>query len=307
MITPQYLRPGMKVGIVAPARKVSREEMEGAFETIRSWGLKPVEGRNLFRADRQFAGTHEERMSDFQEMLDDPEIRAVICARGGYGTVRLAGKLKPDRFLQYPKWIVGFSDVTVIHSLLNQVYQVETIHGPMGLHFSGEHHDPEGVESLRKVLFGERVEYTWPVHPLNITGNASGIITGGNLSVLYSLRGTPFDLYPASRILFIEDLEEYLYHIDRMMMNLKLGGWMEGLKGLIVGGMDRMNDNEIPFGKDAGSIVAEHAVTAKCPVAFGFPAGHLPPNMALVMGRKVRLEVAENQCRLRFCEEENSR
>ncbi len=300
MICPDYLEPGMKAGIVAPARSVSPAEMEPAMETLRSWGLIPVPGKHLYAADRQFAGTDAQRLADLQSLFDDPSVRLILCARGGYGTVRTVRKLDFTGFLRSPKWVVGFSDITVLHSLLQGSYQVESIHGPMALHFGGEQADPEGIEMLRKALFGEPIEYSWPAHPLNRPGSCRALLTGGNLSVLYSLRGSHLDLRPRHRLLFLEDLDEYLYHVDRMMQNLSLGGWLDGLNGLLLGGFSSMRDNEIPFGREAPEILADHARGGSFPVAFGFPAGHLRPNMPLILGRVAELEVRPEGSRLKF-------
>ncbi|HDR89507.1 MAG TPA: LD-carboxypeptidase [Bacteroidetes bacterium] len=300
MISPEYLQPGMKAGVMAPARKVAPEEMYACMETLQHWGLEPVAGSHLYAGHGQFAGTDRERLADLQDMLDNPDIRLILFARGGYGTTRLLRYLDFSSFMRSPKWLAGFSDITALHSHLQTNLHVESIHASMALHFGGKHADPEGVESLRKVLFGEPVEYRWEPHPLNRIGTCRGILCGGNLSVLYSLRGTSYDLLTGHRILFLEDVDEYLYHIDRMMNNLWLGNRLDSLKGLIAGGFDRMHDNETPFGKNAENIVAGYTEGSGYPVSFGFPAGHCRPNLALILGRTVEMEVAQTGCRLRF-------
>lgn len=291
MKTPQNLSKGDKIGIAAPARKISIEELKPAIELLKNWGLEPVFASNLFYSDNQYAGMDEERLDGFQKLLDDPEIKAILCARGGYGTMRIIDKLDFSKFLLHPKWIAGYSDVTVLHSHINKNFGIETLHGSMPINFSAN--TPESLESLRKALFGEELSYATSNHSYNRTGKTEGVLTGGNLSILYSLSGSASDIETNGKILFIEDLEEYLYHIDRMMVQLKRSGKLQNLAGLIVGGMNNMNDNTIPFGKTAYEIIAEHVSAYDYPVCFGFPAGHLDDNRALILGRKITLSVAD--------------
>ena len=299
MITPPYLKSGDKIAIVAPARKVSPSEIDVAINTLRSWGLQVVTGQHLFGEINQYSGTDEKRAADLQMMLDDVDIKAVICARGGYGTVRIIDQLNFSIFEQHPKWIVGYSDITVLHSHIQTQFSIETLHATMPINFPDEGSEV-ATESLRKVLFGETLEYNIGTHPLNKPGNVSGILTGGNLSILYSLTGTSSDIQTQDKILFIEDLDEYLYHIDRMMMNLKRSGKLSGIKGLVVGGLAKMNDNAVPFGKQAEQIIAEYAQGAGIPVCFNFPAGHIAGNGALIMGRETQLDIDPNGVSLRF-------
>ena len=299
MITPRYLQPGDKIAIVATARKVLPSEMETAIQTFRAWGLQVVTGPHLFGANNQYSGTDDERAADLQMMLNDREIKAIICARGGYGTVRIIDQLDFSTFEQHPKWIVGYSDITVLHSHINTQFGIETLHATMPINFADEGAEPAN-ESLRSALFGETPVYHIPAHPLNIPGDISGALTGGNLSILYSLAGTPSDIQTRDKILFIEDLDEYLYHIDRMMMNLKRGEKLSGIKGLIVGGMTKMNDNTVPFGKQAEQIIADYAKEAGIPVCFNFPAGHIADNRALIMGREAQLSISESGVSLQF-------
>jgi len=299
MISPPYLKSGDKIAIVAPARKVIPSEMETAINTFRSWGLQVITGTHLFGAYNQYSGTDEERASDFQMMLDDKEIRAIVCARGGYGTVRIIDRLNFSTLEQHPKWIVGYSDITVLHSHIQSQYNIETLHATMPINFPDEG-TAVAIESLRKALFGEPLEYSIASAPLNLDGNASGILTGGNLSILYSLTGSASDIQTENKILFIEDLDEYLYHIDRMMMNLKRSGKLSGIKGLVVGGLTKMNDNAVPFGKQAEQIINEYGREAGIPVCFGFPAGHIPDNRALIMGREVQLSISPDNVSLQF-------
>lgn len=299
MITPPYLKPGDKVAIVAPARKVTPLEMDAAISTLTSWGLQVITGSHLFGAFNQFSGTDQERAEDFQSMLDKQEIKAIFCARGGYGTVRIIDKLNFTQFEQHPKWIVGYSDITVLHSHIQANLGIETMHAIMPINFA-DADNTEALESLRKALFGETLLYTTHAHPLNKTGSISGVVTGGNLSILYALSGSASDLNCDDKILFIEDLDEYLYHIDRMMQNLKRSGKLSQVKGMIVGGMTKMNDNAIAFGKTAEQIVAEYAHEAGIPICFGFPAGHLNNNRALILGREIQLNIHKEHVSIEF-------
>ncbi len=287
MIKPPFLKSGDTVGIVATARKVSLEEINPAINILQQWGLKPVIGKTIGMMNNQFAGNDSERIQDLQSMLDDSTIKAIICARGGYGTVRIIDHLDFSNFINQPKWICGFSDVTVLHSHVNQNFKIATIHSPMCFNF------PKSLElnTLKKALFGDELVYRMPAHPLNKKGNVIGELAGGNLSILYSLVGSNSDIDTDGKILFLEDLDEYLYHIERMMMNLKRSGKLNKIKGLIVGGMTDMKDNQVPFGKTAEEIILDTVKDFDFPVCFGFPAGHVDNNSALIMGGIVCMEV----------------
>ncbi len=302
MIRPLSLQTGDTVGIVAPARKITPEEINGFFALMKTWGFRIKTGNHLFDEYHQFAGEDRIRMADVQKMLDDPEVKTVFFARGGYGTVRIASQLDFSPFRRNPKWLVGFSDLTVMHSLVNNLVGVETLHAEMPVNYTGEEERKESLESIRQVLTGENPIYRIPAHLFNIPGRTTGILTGGNLSVLFSLRGTPLDIQPEGKILFIEDLDEYLYHIDRMMMNLEVGGILRKVKGIVVGYMNDMHDNEVPFGKDAYGIINERVKRLGIPVCFGFPAGHQKKNLALAMGAEVELEVKEDEVILKIKE-----
>ncbi len=291
MITPKNLKKGDKIGIVAPARKIEMHEIETAISVFESWGLIVELGNNVFASDNQFAGTDQQRAEDLQNMLDNPEVKAVVCARGGYGTIRLLPFLDFSNFIRSPKWIVGYSDITALHAHLNQNLGAQSIHAIMPLNFPKDRSENESVMSLKRALFGEQICYKIQQHQFNRFGTAEGEIVGGNLSVLYSIAGTKYDINTDGKILVLEDLDEYLYHIDRMMMNLKLGGKLEKLKALIVGGMTDMNDNTSPFGKTAYEIIHDVVNEYDYPVCFNFPAGHIDNNFALVLGCRCKLEV----------------
>jgi muramoyltetrapeptide carboxypeptidase len=267
---------------------------------ITSWDLKVVFGNYLFHRRNSFAGTDKQRASDFQRMLDDPDIRAILCARGGYGTVRIMDKLNFDNYLKHPKWIAGYSDITVMHAFLQQCLGAESIHGAMPRVVPPDRPDVVSFDTLRAMLFGEVKEYALPPGKLNIPGQATGTLVGGNLSVLYSVSGSSYDPETLGRILFIEDLNEYLYHVDRMIMNLKIRGRLKGLNGLIVGTMSGMKSSPSGFHKPAYEIIREAVAEYDYPVMFGFPAGHGRPNLALPMGREISLTVSATGSTLKF-------
>ena len=300
MIRPRYLRKGDTVGITAPAGCLKRKEIDPAVELIRSWGLNVVFGKHVLSKRHSFAGTDNQRAEDLQQMLDDRSVNAIICARGGYGTIRIINNIKFGHFLKHPKWIAGYSDITILHGALQQCLGVESIHGAMPRVVPPELPDVVSFDSLRAMLFGEISEYTLQPHKMNISGTAGGTLVGGNLSVLYSISGTCYDPDTYGKILFIEDLGEYLYHIDRMMMNLKLRGKLEHLSGLIVGDMLNMKGSASGFTKPAYKIIREAVAPYGYPVMFNFPAGHSHPNLALPMGREVVLEVGRDRCKLSF-------
>ncbi len=289
MISPPFLKKGDKVGIVAPARKIGQEELAPSLEIIRSNGLDVVYSNSIFSEDHQFAGSDLVRANELQQMLDDKSIKAIMFARGGYGSVRIIDKLDFSNFISNPCWLVGYSDATVFHSHVLQNFDIQTLHASMPINF--KENTIVALESLFNVLCGRLPQYEFNPQHLNRNGNSEGILTGGNLSVLYSLLGSNSFPKTDGRILFLEDLDEYLYHIDRMMMGLKRAGVLSNLTGLLIGSMTDMNDNTIPFGKTAEEIILETVDEYDYPVYFGFPAGHITDNMAIVMGSKVSIRV----------------
>lgn len=292
MIKPPSLIKGDKIGLVAPARKINLEEIEYAIKLVENEGFVPIYNNDLFSVDNQFAGSDVLRARSIQQLLDEKDIKAILSARGGYGSIRIVDLLDFSKFKTHPKWFIGFSDITVFHSHINKNFNVQTLHASMPLSFP--ENSPEALKSLFNLLRGERAQYNIDRNPLNKPGYSEGLLTGGNLSVLYSLMGSASFPDMDNKILFIEDLDEYLYHIDRMMMALKRAGVLENLNGLIVGGMTGMNDNEIPFGKTAYQIVREAVEDYDYPVCFGFPAGHINDNRPLIMGAKVQLDVNDH-------------
>ncbi len=297
MKIPPYLKKGDTVAIVCTARKFFPEDAIPAKELLESWGLKTKLGNTIGLDSCQLGGTDAQRAVDFQNMMDDDNIKAIWCARGGYGTVRIIDMLDFTKFKKHPKWIMGFSDVTVLHSHAN-VERVATLHSIMP--FTVPKAPEEVKETLRKALFGEPIEYVIPTVSYNVKGKAAGELVGGNLSILYSLFGSKSSLDTNGKILYIEDLDEYLYHVDRMMQNMKRNGYFENVKGLIVGGMTDMHDNEIPFGQNAVQIITAIASQYNIPIAFDFPAGHMKDNRTLILGKQVDFEVNDKEVKLKF-------
>ena len=297
MITPPILQKGDTIAILATARKNIDDNLKPAIDLLHGWGLEVIIGKSIGLDDNQLAGTDEQRAADFQQQLDNPNIKAIWCVRGGYGTVRMIDLLDFTKFKQSPKWIIGFSDVTVLHNHLNTM-GFKSIHGIMPISLPKA--TPEAIESLRIAMFGKPLEYTIGPDTMNRLGNASGELVGGNLSILYSLFGSKSAIDCTDKILFIEDLDEYLYHIDRMMMNLKRNGCLESIKGIIVGGMEKMRDNEIPWGKNALEIIADVTKKYNIPIIYNFPAGHIHDNRALILGSKVTIHLDKNSSRVIF-------
>ena len=293
------LRPGDRIAILSTARKIEPAELNAAIHAFESWGLEVVLGKTIGASYNQFAGDDALRLQDLQQMLDDESIKAIVCARGGYGTTRIIDQVDFTHFKKHPKWLVGFSDVTTLHSHIHNL-GIETIHAIMPVLFAKEGAAPS-VESLRQLLFGEEITYTAAPHEFNRSGSGTGQLVGGNLSMLHNLTGTRSDIQTDGKNLFLEDLDEYLYHIDRMMVHLDRSGKLANLAGLIIGDMSDMHDNAIPFGKTAYEIILEHTGKYNYPVCYGFPVGHEPLNLALVCGREATLEVSEAGARLVYC------
>lgn len=292
------LQKGDKVAIIATARKITLPEIEYAVQTFERWELEVAVGQTIGASHHIFAGDDALRLQDFQAMLDDPNIKAIICARGGYGTSRIIDRVNFNAFEREPKWIVGFSDVTTLHSHIHNL-GIETVHAIMPLLFPQDG-TAAAIESLRQTLFGETPAYEIAPHSLNRSGKAAGRLVGGNLSLLQTLTATRSDIDTRDKILFIEDIGEYLYNIDRMMVHLDRSGKLEGLAGLLVGHFSGPQDNAIPFGKDAYEIIAEHVAKYDFPVCFNFPVGHEPLNIALICGREATLEVRQDGVSLEY-------
>ncbi len=279
------LEKGDQILILSTARKISPEEVQPAIDLLEELGYVIKKGRNLHLECNQFSGSIKERIEDLQSALDDPNCKAIFCARGGYGTVQLIDHLDFSKFQQNPKWVIGYSDVTVLHNHINQNFGVPTLHATMPINMKGRELHGRAVKSLVHAIEGKGLSYSFPSEEeSNINGDIelTAPIVGGNLSIIYSLTGTKSQIDTRDKILFIEDLDEYLYHIDRMMMNLKRAGILKNLKALLVGGMSDMNDNEIPFGESAKEIIRRNVEEYAYPVIFGFPAGHIDNNLAII-------------------------
>ena len=293
------LKKGDKVALVATARKVTPEEVSPAVALLTSWGLRVTIPEGLYEVDNQMAGSDAHRAAILQAQIDDPEVKAVFCVRGGYGTARMVDSVDFGSLAENFKWIVGYSDVTVLHSHIASLYGLPTLHAtmPLNIPVDADKREYPSTESLRRFLFEGRLHYEFDRTDgdsvPNRAGECQAPVVGGNLSVLYSLLASPSDIDTDGRILLIEDLDEYLYHIDRMMTALKRAGRLRGLKGLIVGAMTDMHDNTVPFGRTAEQIVADAVAEYDYPVAFHCPFGHIgTENLALPLGVEVDLQVS---------------
>lgn len=297
MIIPQALKKGDHVAIVATARKISSEEINPMIHLLQQWGLIVHIPDGLFSSTNQFAGSDSHRATILQNAINDPNIKAVFCARGGYGTVRIIDTIDFSILKKYPKWIVGYSDVTVLHSHIHTHIGMPTLHATMAIDIPTPDKDlnTDSITSMRKFLFEQQINYQFPSHPLNRNGFAHGTVVGGNLSILYSICRSASDINTDNKILFIEDLDEYLYHIDRMMIQLKRCGKLSNLKALVVGAMTNMHDNNIPFGQTAEEIIMDAVCEYDYPVYFNAPFGHISTqNKALPLGIELSLKTENN-------------
>ena len=304
-VSPAFLKAGDIIGITAPAGYITSEEIRSAVQKMESWGYKIQIGETIDKRDFTFGGTDEERTKDFQQMLDDPKIKAIMCARGGYGVVRIIDKLNWEKFKAKPKWIIGFSDVTVFHSHLNKNFGIASIHSKMCNSFPddwslAEPIQIETIEAIQLALSGKKMKYTVTPNPQNKLGTADGVLIGGNLKMLETLAGTKSDINTAGKILFVEDTGEYMYNVDRMFWNLKRTGKLSQLKGLIVGGFKiKVDEDSDDFGKTLQDVVLEKVKAYHYPVCFDFPVGHQRNNYALKCGVKHRLIVSGTEANLK--------
>jgi muramoyltetrapeptide carboxypeptidase len=290
-IQPPYLKKGDKVAITCPAKKLPAP-MTDAIALLQSWGLEVVLGDTVTASYHQFAGDDEMRAADMQRFIDDDSIKAIIAARGGYGTIRMIDQVDFSRLQHNPKWLVGFSDITLLHSHLLSNYNLQSIHGQMPMNIPDA--SARSLQTLRKALFGEELSYEYKSNTLGRNGEATGILTGGNLSLLIAALGSASDVDYSGKILFIEDVGEYLYSIDRMLFTLKRAGKLQNLAGLIVGGFTGIKDNDIPFGQTVPEIVMNVVKDYNYPVCFDFPAGHIPDNLSIVLGRPATLFIEDH-------------
>lgn len=296
MKTPKYLSKGSKIAIVSPAGYINPDFVKSAEAYLKSIGYNVEISEHCLGRFNQMASTDDERLADLQQALDNPEINAILCSRGGYGVNHIIDKIDMTKFAKKPKWILGFSDITNLHLLANK-HGVRSLHCQMA---KAIHNNSEAkcIKNIFRILEGEKISYTFEPNELNRKGTVKGELIGGNMSIIYSLQGTDFAIDCDDKILFIEDLNEYLYHLDRMMLNLKMSGKLAKLRGLVVGSFSDMKDNASPFGKTAYEIVKAHTAEYSYPIGFGIPVGHIDDNQPLVEGGQYRLEISDTNCSL---------
>lgn len=300
MRIPPYLQPGDTIAIVCPAGYMPLERATTCIETLQAWGYRVRAGNTLGGpSENYFSGTDDERLAELQQMLDDPEVKAILCGRGGYGLTRIIDRIDFSRFVKAPKWIAGFSDITVLHTHIWSNYKIVTLHSPMAAAFNDGGADDVYVQSLRRTLAGEEANYTCPPHPFNRVGVATGRLVGGNLSLIAHLVGTASEIKTKEKILFLEDVGEYRYNIDRMLHQLKRSGRLDRLAGLVIGGFTESKDTMRPFGASVEEIIRDIVSQYDYPVCFGFPVSHDRENYALKIGVQHTLEVTPEKILLK--------
>jgi len=293
MTLPPYLQPNDTIALLCPAGYMPREKAITCIETLQSWGYRVREGKTLGgTSENYFSGTDDQRLAELQQNIDDPEIKAILCGRGGYGLTRIIDRIDFSRFEKDPKWIIGYSDVTVLHAHIWSNYKIATLHAPMASAFNDGEAGNEYIQSLRQAMAGQPAAYTCAGHPFNRPGTAAGRLIGGNLSLLAHLTGTSSDIKTKGKILFLEDIGEYRYNIDRMLYQLKRSGKFDQLAGLIIGGFTEIKDTTRPFGASVEEIIRDVVKEYDYPVCFGFPVSHEKENYALKIGLRFTLEVA---------------
>jgi muramoyltetrapeptide carboxypeptidase len=298
-ITPRFLKEGDEVAIISPSFCIDDDKVAAAVTVLESWGLKVKVGRNALKRNGPFAGSDDERLFDLQEATANTKIKAVFCARGGYGLSRIINRVDFAALKNNPKWYTGFSDITVLHLWLSEVAGVASVHGEMPLNFANPEKSEETIFTLKQALFGNLEKIEWSANVIR-PREVEAEVTGGNLTLLYSLRGTAADPSTEGKILFIEEVGEYYYHIDRMLSSLKLAGKLDGLAALVIGGMNKLEDIRIPWGKTIEETISDIVKDYDYPMYFGFPAGHVPDNRAFYIGRKSRLSVKGDLAELAF-------
>lgn len=292
-IFPSYLTKGDTIGIVCPGGYMPKEKAETCIEVLTEWGFRVKAGNTLGGQFNYFSGTDEQRLEDIHQMLDDDSVKAILCGRGGYGVGRIIDRINFKKFKRNPKWIIGYSDITVLHSHIFNNFKIATLHSPMAAAFNDGEYKNEYIQSMLPVLQGEKLKYSCEVDMFNNTGTAKGILVGGNLSLLAHLIGTPSDINTRGKILFVEDVGEYIYNIDRMLYQLKRSGKFNDLKGLIIGNFTETKDTVIPFGKDVYEVIYDVTKEYNYPVCFGFPVGHTRENYVLKVGAQYKLHVGK--------------
>ena len=301
LIQPEYLKSGDTISIVAPSGVLNNfdNKITKAINIFKSWGLNVVIGNHIFDKNGHFAGTDKNREKDFQKALDNKNIKAIWCARGGYGAVRIIDNLNFDSYLKNPKWIIGFSDITVIHNKLN-LLNSESIHAMMITGFDDIDQNNDSLSKLKNVLFGDNLSYSINSNKNNKTGKSEGILVGGNLTLIQSTIGSKTELKIKDKILFIEEIGEYAYHIDRMLYSLKRADYFENCKGLIVGQISDVKKNTTDFGRSINEIILDILDEYNFPILFDFPAGHEKTNFPIILGRKVILDVSKSDSKVIF-------
>jgi muramoyltetrapeptide carboxypeptidase len=297
--TPAYLMKGDTIGIVCPSGYMVKERTDACVRTLETWGYKIKLGKTVGgSSENYFSGTDDERLDDFQEMLDDEEVKAILFGRGGYGMTRIIDRISFKKFRQHPKWIIGYSDITILHTHLYSNFYISSLHSPMAGAFNDEGYKNEYIASFKNVIEGKKINYRIGTHPFNRRGEAVGELVGGNLTLLAHACGSESDLKTKGKILFLEDIGEYLYNIDRMFWQLKRAGKLSKLAGLIIGGFTDLKDTERPFGKTIYEIIKEHIDPYNYPVCFDFPVSHTDKNYALKIGCGYKLKVGKTKVSL---------
>lgn len=296
---PPYLKKGDTIGIVCPAGYMPAAKAQTCIETLQKWGFKVKVGITLGNQFNYFSGTDEERLNDLQQMLDDKNVHAILCGRGGYGVSRIIDQLDFTRCKRHPKWIIGYSDITILHAHLYNKLKIASLHSPMAAAFNDGGADNEFIQSLKKAIAGKKINYGSATHDLNRKGTVEGELVGGNLSLICHLIGSASDIDTKNKILFLEDVGEYVYHIDRLFMQLKRAGKLDKLAGLIIGSFSEMKDTTIPFGQSIYELIFDQVAAYGYPVCFDFPVGHNDKNYALKVGVKYILKVAKSRVSLK--------
>ncbi|MEP6846354.1 MAG: LD-carboxypeptidase [Panacibacter sp.] len=298
ILIPPSLRKNDTIGIICPAGYMHAMKAQTCIETLQQWGFKVKIGKTLGNQFNYFSGTDEERLQDLQQMLDDKEVKAILCGRGGYGLSRIIDKLDFKKFRRYPKWIIGYSDITILHAHLYTKLKIASIHSPMAAAFNDGGAGNEFVQSLKKAITGKKSNYHCAAHSLNKRGDAKAELIGGNLSLICHLMGSADEFITNNKILFLEDVGEYIYNIDRMFMQLKRAGKLNNLAGLIIGGFTDLKDTTIPFGQKVYDLILDKVAEYNYPVCFDFPVGHSNRNYALKIGVKHTFTVSKTKVRL---------
>jgi muramoyltetrapeptide carboxypeptidase len=299
MKIPPYLKKGDTIGILCPSGFMPFDKVQTCILTLKNWGYKVVVGKTVGHQNNYFSGTDEERLDDLQCMLNDKNIKAILCARGGYGLSRIIDRIDFSLFKKNPKWIIGYSDITLLQSHINTHLKIASLHSPMAAAFNDDGFKNEYIQALQKTLKGNNQKYNCAPHSLNKTGKAAAELVGGNLSLIAHSIGTSSSFQTKNKILFLEDIGEYLYHIDRLFIQLKRSGLLKDIKGLILGGFTEMKDTIIPFGKSIDELIYDHTKHLNIPVCFHFPVGHQTENYPLKIGVKYQLEVTSKKVSLK--------